>query len=285
MLGLVVTDYLYRTYPDMPEGELAKVRASVVNSAALAELAAELDIGDAILLGKGEDQSGGRQKPSILADAMEALIGAVYLDQGWSGSERMVMRLLGDRIESAAAGPGGQDYKTRLQELSARCYRAAARLPGERRGSRPRQGVPRGRARPGPGSGGGPGPLQEAGRAGRGPGRVGGPDRRAQPGHPGRVWTGARPVPELPEVETIRRDIDKEFVSKRIRKVEVTGARSVRRHDNPQEFVARVEGRTMTGDPTAREVPPVEARQRRRPGRPHGHERTAAARQSQGSAG
>jgi ribonuclease-3 len=120
VLGLIVTDHLYRTYPDMPEGELAKVRASVVNSAALAELAAELEIGEALLLGKGEDQSGGRQKPSILADAMEALIGAVYLDQGWSGSETMVMRLLGELIESAAAGPGGQDYKTRLQELSAR---------------------------------------------------------------------------------------------------------------------------------------------------------------------
>jgi ribonuclease-3 len=122
VLGLVVTDHLYRTYPDMPEGELAKVRASVVNSAALAELAAELDIGEALLLGKGEDQSGGRQKPSILADAMEALIGAVYLDQGWSASESMVMRLLGERIGSAAAGPGGQDYKTRLQELSARAF-------------------------------------------------------------------------------------------------------------------------------------------------------------------
>jgi ribonuclease III len=126
VLGLIVTDHLYRTYPDMPEGELAKVRASVVNSAALAELAAEMEIGEALLLGKGEDQSGGRQKPSILADAMEALIGAVYLDQGWSGSERMVMRLLGDRIESGAAGPGGQDYKTRLQEL---CARTFDRLP------------------------------------------------------------------------------------------------------------------------------------------------------------
>jgi ribonuclease-3 len=122
VLGLVVTDHLYRTYPDMPEGELAKVRASVVNSAALAELAAELDIGDALLLGKGEDQSGGRQKPSILADAMEALIGAIYLDRGWSASETMIMRLLGERIESAAAGPGGQDYKTRLQELCARAF-------------------------------------------------------------------------------------------------------------------------------------------------------------------
>jgi ribonuclease-3 len=122
VLGLVVTVYLYRTYPDMQEGELAKVRASVVNSAALAEMAAELRIGDALLLGKGEDQSGGRAKPSILADAMEALIGAVYLDRGWSAADSMVMQLLGERIETAASGPGGHDYKTRLQELCARTF-------------------------------------------------------------------------------------------------------------------------------------------------------------------
>jgi ribonuclease-3 len=124
VLGLVVTDHLFRTYPALPEGELAKVRASVVNSAALAEVAASLDIGDALLLGKGEGQSGGREKPSILADAMEALIGAVYLDRGWRAADDLVMRLLGDRIEEAAAGPGGQDYKTRLQELCARRFDA-----------------------------------------------------------------------------------------------------------------------------------------------------------------
>ena len=106
VLGVVVTDYLFRTYPLLPEGELAKVRASVVNSAALAEVAATLDIGDALLLGKGEDQSGGREKPSILADAMEAVIGAVYLDQGCDAATDLVMRLLGDRIEEAAAGCG-----------------------------------------------------------------------------------------------------------------------------------------------------------------------------------
>jgi ribonuclease-3 len=122
VLGLVVTDYLFRTYPTLPEGELAKVRASVVNSATLAEVAATLDVGDALLLGKGEGQSGGREKPSILADAMEALIGAVYLDQGWAAATDLVMRLLGDLIEQAAVGPGGQDYKTRLQELCARRF-------------------------------------------------------------------------------------------------------------------------------------------------------------------
>lgn len=120
VLGLVVTVHLYSAYPSMPEGELAKVRASVVNSAALAEVATELGMGDALLLGKGEAQSGGREKPSILADATEAVIGAVYLDGGWDAAHRLVMDLLGERIELAAAGPGGHDYKTRLQELCAR---------------------------------------------------------------------------------------------------------------------------------------------------------------------
>jgi ribonuclease III len=122
VLGLVVTDHLFRIYPELPEGELAKVRASVVNSAALAEVAAALGVGDAMLLGKGEDQSGGREKPSILADAMEALLGAVYLDRGRAVVSALIMRLLGARIEEAAAGPGGQDYKTRLQELCARSF-------------------------------------------------------------------------------------------------------------------------------------------------------------------
>jgi ribonuclease-3 len=124
VLGLVVTDFLYRTYSLLPEGELAKVRASVVNSASLAEVAAELQLGDALLLGKGEGQSGGREKPSILADAMEAVLGAVYLDRGWAVVADLIMRLLGERIEEAAAGPGGQDFKTRLQELCARQFDA-----------------------------------------------------------------------------------------------------------------------------------------------------------------
>lgn len=122
VLGLVVTQFLFRTYPDLPEGELAKVRASVVNSAALADVALELHFGDALLLGKGEDSSGGREKPSILADATEAVIGAVYIDQGWDAAADLVMRLLGERIAEAAVGPGGQDYKTRLQELCARRF-------------------------------------------------------------------------------------------------------------------------------------------------------------------
>jgi len=120
VLGLVVTDHLYRTYSELPEGELAKVRAAVVNSEVLAEVATELDVGAALLLGRGEDNSGGRFKPSILADTMEALIGAVYLDGGWEPAAALVMRLLAERISDASEGPGGQDYKTRLQELASR---------------------------------------------------------------------------------------------------------------------------------------------------------------------
>lgn len=119
VLGLVVTTHLYSTYPQFPEGELAKIRAAVVSTVSLAEVAREIEIGRHLLLGRGEDQSGGREKRSILADAVEAVIGATYLDSGWEGARLLIMRLLGERIVEAAAGPGGHDYKTRLQELSA----------------------------------------------------------------------------------------------------------------------------------------------------------------------
>jgi ribonuclease-3 len=122
VLGLSVTDHIFEAYPDLPEGELAKLRASVVNAEVLASLAEELDLGSALLLGKGEDSSGGRSKPSILADSMEAVIAAVYLDGGWSVADALVLRLLGDRIRAGASGPGGGDYKTQLQELAARRF-------------------------------------------------------------------------------------------------------------------------------------------------------------------
>jgi ribonuclease III len=122
VLGLSVTVYVFDAYPELPEGELAKLRASVVNAEVLAELGAEIGLGDALLLGKGEDASGGRTKPSILADAMEAVIAAVYLDGGWEAADRLVLRLVGERIRESAAGPGGHDYKTRLQEVAARRF-------------------------------------------------------------------------------------------------------------------------------------------------------------------
>lgn len=119
VLGLAVTNFIYRRYPDLPEGDLAKLRASVVNAQALADAALQLDLGAFILLGKGEESTGGREKSSILADALEAVFGAVYLDGGWDAAERLILRLLGELIREYADGPGGSDYKTRLQELAA----------------------------------------------------------------------------------------------------------------------------------------------------------------------
>jgi ribonuclease-3 len=122
VLGLVVTRFTFEQYPQLPEGELAKLRAAVVSADTLAEVAHELDLGATLRLGKGEAASGGRSKPSILADAMEAVIAAVYLDGGLEPATRLVLALLESRIREQATGPGGQDYKTRLQELAARSY-------------------------------------------------------------------------------------------------------------------------------------------------------------------
>lgn len=120
MLGLVVTDHIYRTYAELPEGQLAKLRASVVNTTTLAELGSNLDVGPLLRLGKGEDQSGGRQKESILADALEALFGAVYVDGGWMRAQDVILAHTHSAILDAAEQPGRKDYKTQLQELTAR---------------------------------------------------------------------------------------------------------------------------------------------------------------------
>ncbi len=120
VLGLVVAEHCYRAFPELPEGGLAKVRSAVVNTSVLAEVAGELALGELVLLGRGEDASGGRSKASILANTVEAVIGAAYLDAGWQRAADLVIRLVGDRIAVAATGPGSEDYKTRLQELAVR---------------------------------------------------------------------------------------------------------------------------------------------------------------------
>ena len=128
VLGLIVTDHIFTRHPEMPEGSLAKLRAAVVSAPTLAAVAGELGVGDALRLGKGEDASGGRAKASILADAMEAVIGAVYVDGGLDAARRLVLDLLADRIDSEVAGPGGPggaDHKTQLQELVARRLESA----------------------------------------------------------------------------------------------------------------------------------------------------------------
>jgi ribonuclease-3 len=119
VLGVIVTDTLFRGHPDLPEGQLAKLRAAVVNSKALAGVARGLKLGEYIRLGRGEDGTGGRDKASILADTLEALIGAVYLDGGLDTASGLVHRLFDPLIERSAGLGAGLDWKTSLQELTA----------------------------------------------------------------------------------------------------------------------------------------------------------------------
>lgn len=119
LLGLVVTDWIYHRFDEAPEGRLAKLRAAAVNTGSLARIARQLGLGEAVRLGRGEEQSGGRDKVSILADTMEAVLGAVYLDQGIEAAFGVITRLFSPLLEEIAARPGSLDYKTSLQELTA----------------------------------------------------------------------------------------------------------------------------------------------------------------------
>jgi ribonuclease-3 len=122
VLGVIVTERLYRDHPDLPEGQLAKLRASVVNMHALAGVAAQLvpdGLGAHLYLGRGEELTGGRTKTSILADATEALIGAVYLRHGLETARSVVHRLFDSLLQAAPLLGAGLDWKTSLQELTA----------------------------------------------------------------------------------------------------------------------------------------------------------------------
>ncbi|GAA1767012.1 ribonuclease III [Nocardioides hankookensis] len=120
VLGVVVTETLYRTHPDLSEGRLAKLRAAVVNARALAEVGRTIGVGEHVMLGRGEEATGGREKASILSDTVEAVIGAVHLSGGgFETSAVVVHRLFDPLIEAASAMGAGLDWKTSLQELSA----------------------------------------------------------------------------------------------------------------------------------------------------------------------
>lgn len=154
VLGVVVTDHLYRGSPGSSEGVLARRRSELVSATALAGVARSVGLGDVLLLGKGEEATGGRSKTSILADAMEGVIGAVYLDGGIDAARSVVLGLLDERIDGVVSGDVASDHKSRLQEVAAhrfgelpryelseegpeheKVFRAVVRLRGERWGS------------------------------------------------------------------------------------------------------------------------------------------------------
>lgn len=126
VLQLVITHYLYDAYPDLAEGKMAKVRAAVVDARTLATLGREFGVGEAVALGHGEEQTGGREKDSILADVVEALLGAIYLERGYAASREVILRHWTRLVDRRAATPGRRDYKTRLQEMLA----ARGKRPG-----------------------------------------------------------------------------------------------------------------------------------------------------------
>ncbi len=117
VLELLVTHTLYQTYPNYREGQMTKIRAAVVSEAPLASIAREINLGKALLLGRGTDKSGGRKLNSILSDALEAVIGAIYLDGGFEASRNFILPYLDEKIKHAAENGFSSDYKTRLQEF------------------------------------------------------------------------------------------------------------------------------------------------------------------------
>jgi ribonuclease-3 len=116
VLEIVVSEHLYRLLPEAAEGELTKIRAAVVCEPALAQVSRDLGLGEYLRMGRGEELSGGRERASVLADAFEALLGAIYLDQGLETARRFALRWVEPLIENVLAGKGETDYKTRLQE-------------------------------------------------------------------------------------------------------------------------------------------------------------------------
>ncbi len=126
VLNLIVSEYLMKTCPDSTEGDLSRHRAAVVSEPALAAIARTLELGDYLLLGKGEEQTGGRNKDSLLADCLEALIAAVYLDGGTEAATTFVMRFFEEVIKKTSTSGNTLDYKTELQE---RCQERLKQLP------------------------------------------------------------------------------------------------------------------------------------------------------------
>ncbi len=127
VLELSVSHLLMERFPEFPEGDLSKLRAAIVNEGQLADIARQLDLGSYLYLGKGEDQTGGREKPSLLSDALEAVFGAVYLDRGFGKAFKVIERLYEDILERAGGVGFVRDFKTKLQEVSQARFRAVPR--------------------------------------------------------------------------------------------------------------------------------------------------------------
>ena len=124
VLGMVTASYLYESLMDNPEGDLAKIKSTVVSEQALAPIALKMGIDKMLILGKGEEMSGGRKKRAILADAVEAVIGAYYLDSGYNAAEKFVLSFIEPEVEKVLSNKGTKDFKTMLQEAHQKKYKS-----------------------------------------------------------------------------------------------------------------------------------------------------------------
>ena len=132
VVNCVIAQALYQKFPELPEGELSRLRASLVSEPALARLADQIDLGSALFLGEGELKSGGQQRPSILSDALEAVVGAAFVDGGFNAARQTVLHVFRVSLEAIDPATSGKDAKTRLQEylqgkhLPLPCYSVTA---------------------------------------------------------------------------------------------------------------------------------------------------------------
>jgi len=127
VLGIIVSDYLFRTLPDKAEGDLARIKSFVVSEASLAGIARDLKVDNFIMIGKGEEYSGGRTKKAILADCMEAIIGAYYLDSGFKSARNFILSFFVDEIQKVLDNKHQKDYKTLLQEFAQKQFHSYPR--------------------------------------------------------------------------------------------------------------------------------------------------------------
>ncbi len=127
VLGLVISEHVFQSYPEVTEGGLSKVKSVVVSANVLSEKAKKINLSEYILLGKGEEKSGGRHRPALLADALEAVIGAIYLEGGLAPARRFVLGMLAEDVDNVFSGRVEKDYKTLLQEHYQKTHKLAPR--------------------------------------------------------------------------------------------------------------------------------------------------------------
>ncbi len=222
VLGLTITEELYHRHPDRPEGDLAKLRASIVNTQALADVGRKLGLGNHLLLGKGEESSGGADKSSILADGVESLLGAIYLEQGnVVAPGRRSCGCSSDLLDTAPTLGAGLDWKSSLQELSVARGWARRPTPSAPKGPTTTRNSPRSwliaerRVR-----------ARASGAPRKRPN-----SRRRRRGAPSAPRAATRPgMPELPEVEVVRRGLAAHVLDRTITDVQVLHPRAARRH-------------------------------------------------------